>query len=94
MKPDGSPPAALGVMVLDLHESSKLLGRSGQPDELKALVEQTYRTDLYRGATRHLGMAFPESDYQPDQSHDEVWHLAPGLQMGPDRIFSADYVPH
>lgn len=68
-----------------LHECNAFLGRTSDPDQIKALVQQTYRTDLYREAARHLGMAFPESDYKPEGVHTDIWQLTPGLEMGPDQ---------
>jgi len=67
-----------------LRQCNELIGRDSDPDQLKALVQQTYRTDLYREAARALDMAFPESDYAPAGPHATVWQLRPGLEMGPD----------
>lgn len=42
----------------------RLLGREMTEDELKSMVQQTFRTDLYRQAARHLGLDTPDSDHQ------------------------------
>ena len=68
-----------------LQQCNALLGRDSDRDQLKGLVQQTFRTDLYREAARNLNMAFPESDYAPPGPHDSIWRLRSGLEMGPDR---------
>ena len=47
-----------------LQRSAQLLGREMGAEQLKSIVQQTYRTDLYREAARRLGMEYPESDYR------------------------------
>ena len=67
-----------------LHRCNRLLGRGSDPEQLKAMVQQTYRTDLYREAARALNMEFPDSDYAPPGPHSATWQLGSGLEMGPD----------
>ncbi|MCX2980736.1 hypothetical protein EYC98_07570 [Halieaceae bacterium IMCC14734] len=67
-----------------LAECNKMLGRRATIEETRALVQQTYRTDLYREAARYLGMAYPEHDYLPDSAHSTAWEMAPGVELGPN----------
>jgi nitrate/nitrite transport system substrate-binding protein len=48
-----------------LRQCNELLGRDSDRGELKSLVQQTYRTDLYREAAHALSLPAPESDYAP-----------------------------
>jgi ABC-type nitrate/sulfonate/bicarbonate transport system substrate-binding protein len=48
-----------------LRQCNELLGRDNDPGQIKSLVQQTYRTDLYREAARELDLPAPESDYAP-----------------------------
>ena len=68
-----------------LERSLGLLGRQASDAELAAIVQQTYRTDLYRQAARYLKLPLPLADYKPPGEHSGIWNLAPGLEMGPDR---------
>lgn len=67
-----------------LAQINEQLGRDSDQGQLKALVQQTYRTDLYREAARALAIPFPDSDYAPPGPHATSWQLQPGLEMGPD----------
>ncbi|MEM1114715.1 MAG: CmpA/NrtA family ABC transporter substrate-binding protein [Pseudomonadota bacterium] len=62
----------------------ELLGREANEAELVSIVQQSYRTDLYRQAARYLGLPLPATDNMPLEPHAEPWQLAPGLEMGPD----------
>ena len=48
-----------------LRQCNELIGRDSDQGQLKSLVQQTYRTDLYREAARALDLPAPESDYAP-----------------------------
>ncbi len=61
-----------------------MIGRAPAGEDIAAVVQQTYRTDLYREAGRRLGMVLPASDVRPVGQHGDIWQLAPGLEMGPD----------
>ena len=61
-----------------------MIGRSPAQENIAAVVQQTYRTDLYRDAARRLDLPLPASDTKPSGEHAETWQLAPGLEMGPD----------
>ncbi len=67
-----------------LERSLGLLGRQATEAELAAVVQQTYRTDLYRQAARYLKLPLPLADNRPLGEHADTWNLAPGLEMGPD----------
>ncbi|MEM0955955.1 MAG: CmpA/NrtA family ABC transporter substrate-binding protein [Pseudomonadota bacterium] len=67
-----------------LEHCAGILGRPLAEEDRAAVVQQTYRTDLYRDAARRLGMVLPAVDNKPTNEHREVWQLAPGLEMGPD----------
>ena len=72
-----------------LEQTGALLGRSLPAERIKSLVQQSYRTDLYREAARHLGIPCPSGDYKPINQHHEVWEYAPGIELGPDMSLSS-----
>lgn len=67
-----------------LQQTSALLGKASGEEKLKALVQRTFRTDLYREAARYLGLPCPDRDYRPVNRHREAWDFAPGITLGPD----------
>lgn len=67
-----------------LQQTSALLGKQSGEEKLKALVQQTFRTDLYREAARYLDLPYPERDYRPVNAHAVDWEFAPGIQLGAD----------
>ena len=67
-----------------LRRSGELLGKRLSQDQVKSLVQQTYRTDLYREAARHLDLPCPTGDYKPENQHAQAWEMEPGLELGPD----------
>ncbi|MBP6724558.1 MAG: ABC transporter substrate-binding protein [Halioglobus sp.] len=71
-----------------LQQTGALLGKDLSQEKVKALVQQTYRTDLYREAARHLGIASPGRDYKPFNQHSAPWEFEPGIQLGPDQLLS------
>jgi len=71
-----------------LQQTGSLLGKDLSQEKVKALVQQTYRTDLYREAARHLGIASPGRDYKPFNQHSAPWEFEPGIQLGPDQLLS------
>jgi hypothetical protein len=56
--------------------------------QAKALVQQAYRTDLYREAARHLELASPGRDYQPSNQHKTAWEIEPGIELSPDLLLA------
>lgn len=71
-----------------LQQTGALLGKSLPAERVKALVQQAYRTDLYREAARYLGVPSPSGDYKPSNQHDDAWEYEPGIELGPDRLLS------
>lgn len=71
-----------------LEQTSALLGKPLAGERIKALVQQAYRTDLYREAARHLGLPSPSGDYKPINQHDHAWEYEPGIELGADRLLS------
>ena len=71
-----------------LQQTGELLGKTVPPERLKALVQQTYRTDLYREAARFLQLASPSRDYKPVNRHEQPWEFEPGIELGPDRLLT------
>lgn len=69
-----------------LNHMGAQLGRTFGDEQAKALVQQCFRTDLYREAARYLGEPSPDSDYKQDDCHDEEWDFAQGITLGPDRL--------
>ncbi len=68
-----------------MRQCSELLGRPLPQEDVKALVQRCFRTDLYREAARHLGLPCPSRDYKPDNAHRTPWEFEPGIELGPDR---------
>ncbi|WP_116364562.1 CmpA/NrtA family ABC transporter substrate-binding protein [Parahaliea mediterranea] len=66
-------------------QTSALLGKTLPAERCKSLVQQTYRTDLYREAARHLSLPAPATDYRPVNAHDASWELSPGILLGADQ---------
>jgi two-component system, oxyanion-binding sensor len=71
-----------------LQQTGALVGKTLSPERVKSLVQQTYRTDLYREAARHLQLPSPSGDYKPSNQHDTVWEYEPGIELGPDMSLS------
>ena len=71
-----------------LQQTGALLGKNFPVERVKSLVQQTYRTDLYREAARHLGIPSPSGDYKPINQHDHVWESEPGIELGPDMLLT------
>ncbi|MEL7046156.1 MAG: CmpA/NrtA family ABC transporter substrate-binding protein [Pseudomonadota bacterium] len=77
-----------GADRLMKHMGSQL-GREFSREQVGSLIQQCFRTDLYREAARWLNEPAPDSDYKQDDCHDDVWSLAPGIELGPDRLLAA-----
>lgn len=71
-----------------LQHIGELLGKTFDPADVKALVQRTLRTDLYREAARQLGIACPSQDYKPLNRHAENWEIEPGIELGPDLMLT------
>lgn len=71
-----------------LAQTGALLGKALTEERVKSLVQQTFRTDLYREAARHLGLPSPSGDYKPINQHDDTWEYEPGIELGADRVLS------
>jgi two-component system, oxyanion-binding sensor len=67
---------------------SELFGKPIPEEQLKTLVQQSYRTDLYREAARHLDMASPDKDYKDEGLHAECWEFEAGIALGPDLMIA------
>ena len=67
-----------------LQQIAATLGREFSEEQLKSLVQQIYRTDLYRDAARMLQLPSPNSDYKPHNAHSAPWELADGIELGAD----------
>lgn len=80
----GFPWRSTGEWLLE--QTGALLGKALTHERIKSLVQQTYRTDLYREAARHLGLASPGGDYKPINQHDHAWEYEPGIELGADRV--------
>jgi nitrate/nitrite transport system substrate-binding protein len=82
----GFPWRSTGEWLLE--QTGALLGKALTGERIKSLVQQSYRTDLYREAARHLGLASPGGDYKPINQHDNAWEYEPGIELGADRVLS------
>ena len=67
-----------------LRQMAATLGREFSDEDVKALVQQTYRTDLYREAARQLQLPSPDSDSKPHNENRIPWTFAPGIELGAD----------
>lgn len=73
---------------LMVRQCSLALGRQISDELNRELVQECFRTDLYREAARHLGIASPARDSKPEDQHDGEWELEPGIVLGPDRMLA------
>ena len=71
-----------------LNQVGELMGKTLPPEDVKALVQRTFRTDLYREAARHLSLPCPSQDYKPIGEHSEAWEIEPGIELGPDLMLA------
>lgn len=71
-----------------LQQTGDLLGKPLPEEQAKALVQQTYRTDLYREAARQLELVSPSGDYKPSNQHQAAWEIEPGIELGPDMLLA------
>jgi two-component system, oxyanion-binding sensor len=71
-----------------LQQTGTCIGVPLVEEQIKSLVQQTYRTDLYREAARYLELPSPSGDYKPMNRHQEVWQLEPGIELGPDLLLA------
>lgn len=71
-----------------LEQTGELVGKTLTEERIKSLVQQTYRTDLYREAARYLQLPSPSGDYKPSNRHDDIWEYEPGIELGPDMSLS------
>ena len=69
-----------------LRQIGDLMGKSFSQEDIKSLVQRTFRTDLYREAARHLAMPSPSRDYKPMNVHSENWEFESGIELGPDML--------
>lgn len=69
-----------------LQQTGALLGKPLSAEQVKALVQQTFRTDLYRQAARYLELPSPSQDYKSFNQHHLNWEFEPGIELGPDRL--------
>jgi two-component system, oxyanion-binding sensor len=72
-----------------LARTGEVLGKPLSDERVKSLVQQCYRTDLYREAARYLGMTSPSGDYKPINQHEHAWEYEPGVELGPDMALSS-----
>ena len=69
-----------------LEQSEQLLGKTLSIEERHALVQQSWRPDLYREAARWLGENSPSHDVKPENEHSQDWEYEPGIILGADRF--------
>ncbi len=68
-----------------LEQSERLLGKTLSEEEKTALVQQSWRPDLYREAARLLGADSPSRDAKPENEHDGEWEFERGILLGADK---------
>lgn len=67
-----------------VQQSSALLGKVIGADDTHALVQQSYRTNLFREAARYLDEPSPSQDYKEENRHGSPWEFEPGITLGAD----------
>ncbi len=66
--------------------SASLLGRPLSDEAVASLVQQCYRTDLYRESARIFGVESPDYDYKDENTHASDWQLNEQILLGSDLI--------
>ncbi|MFZ5655248.1 MAG: CmpA/NrtA family ABC transporter substrate-binding protein [Pseudomonadota bacterium] len=69
-----------------VRQGLELLGRSLPAEEVAALADDCYRTDLYREAAAVLGWICPARDRKAEGEHAAPYELEPGVRLGPDLV--------
>ena len=69
-----------------VQQSSALLGKDINADDTRALVQQSYRTNLFREAARYLDEPSPSQDYKEENRHGSPWDFEPGITLGADMM--------
>lgn len=69
-----------------LQQSAEMVGKAIAREQLVALAQETYRTDLYREAARLLDWPSPHRDTKTEGFHDQTHVVPPGVALGPDLI--------
>lgn len=72
-----------------LQQVGGLLGKSFSEEDVKSIVQRTFRTDLYREAARQLSLPCPSQDYKPLNAHADSWEIEPGIELGPDLLLAS-----
>lgn len=83
----GFPWRSQAQCILKLSE--QLLGKTLSEEERRALVQQSWRPDLYREAARWLGENSPSQDSKTENEHVQEWEFEPGIVLGADRFLEA-----
>ncbi len=82
----GFPWRSQAQSILKLSE--QLLGKTLSEEERRALVQQSWRPDLYREAARWLGENSPSRDSKAENEHSQEWEFEPGIVLGADRYLA------
>lgn len=73
-----------------LRQSYVLLDKTAEDNEINAVVEKVYRTDLYRQAASLLDYACPTQDTKSEGQHDSTHIFEEGIELGADLILGAE----
>lgn len=69
-----------------LEQSEALLGKTLSDTQRHALVQQSWRPDLYREAARWLEVSAPSRDTKSENEHAQEWEFEPGIVLGADKL--------
>ncbi len=69
-----------------LQQIGDLLGKSLDADTSQSIVQQSYRTDLYREAARMLQLPCPQRDYQTVRQQNAPWSPNNSGDWGTDLV--------
>lgn len=71
-----------------LRQSHGLLAKPISAEQAATLIQEAYRTDLYRETARLLGWPSPDLDYKSEGLHAGVHSVQPGVELGPDLMLA------
>jgi len=67
-----------------LEQFAPLLSKPLHRDQLAALAQQCFRTDLYREAASRAQIDYPDRDYKTEGVHRKPWMLNERIELGSD----------
>ncbi len=72
-----------------VRQTGNLIGKPIAVEQSRTLVQQIWRTDLYREAARALGVDSPSRDAKPENLHGRPWQFEQGIELGADHMLAS-----